>query len=161
MIDRVAMNERAAAAPASGEALAQHAHDRVEIASAQGTEGPGGAQPVIKLCLWPILRRDFRDNLLREHVERPLRDRQAIKLPPTDAVDKGGALDQIVARKRKQAPLGRAPDRGTGTADALKKGGDRARRADLTDEIDVADIDPELERGGVHQTLEVPPLQPL
>ena len=34
------------------------------------------------------------------------------------------------------------------TADALQERGDRARRADLADEIDVADVDAELERRG-------------
>ena len=97
MIDRVAMDERASAASAGGEALAQHAHDRVEIALAHGTEGPRAAQPIIKLRLRPILRCDFRDNLLREHVERSVRDRQAIKLPATHAVDQRCALNQIVA----------------------------------------------------------------
>src|ERR1700675_2931915 len=161
MIDRVAMDERAAAAPASGEALAQHAHDRVEIASAQGTEGPGAAQPIIKLCFRPILRRDFRDDLLRHHVERRVRDDEAVKRSATDAVDKGCALHEIVARERKQTSLRRAADRVTGTADALQEGCDRTRRTDLTNEIDVADIDPELERGGRHQSLQFPALQPL
>ena len=49
----------------------------------------------------------------------------------------------------------------TGTADALQEGCDRTRRTDLTNEIDVADIDPELERGGRHQSLEFATLQPL
>ena len=120
-IDRVAMDERAATAPAGREALGQHAHDRVEILAGQGTERPGAAQPIVKLGFRPILRRDFRDNLLRKHVERPFRDRQAVKLPATDAVEKGSALDQLVARERKQAPLGRAADRVTGTTDALQE----------------------------------------
>ena len=49
----------------------------------------------------------------------------------------------------------------TGTADALQKGRDRAWRTNLADEIDVADVDPELERGGRHQGLEFAALQPL
>ena len=141
VIDRVAMDERAAAAPTGGEALAQHAHDRVEILPRQRTERPGAAQAIIKLRLLPILRRDFRDDLLREHVERPFGDRQTVELAATDAVEKRGALDEIVARERKQAPFGRAADRVTGAADALQEGRDRARRTDLADEIDVADVD--------------------
>ena len=49
----------------------------------------------------------------------------------------------------------------TGTADPLQKGCDRARRTDLTHEIDVADIDAELERGGRHQGLQFAALEPL
>ena len=48
-----------------------------------------------------------------------------------------------------------------GTADALQEGRDRARRTDLADEIDVADVDAELERGGRHQGLEFAALEPL
>ena len=128
---------------------------------ARERKGQRAAQPIVKLRFRPILRRDFRDDLLRQHVERPVRDRQAVKLPATDAVDEGCALDQIVARERKQASLGRAADRVTGTADALQEGRDRARRTDLTNEIDVADIDPELERGGRHQGFQFAALQPL
>ena len=160
-IDRVAMDERAAPAPAGGEALAQHARRsrRNPLAPANGKAS--AAQPIIKLRFRPILRRDFRDHLLREHVERPLRDRQAVELAATDAVEKRCAFDEIVARERKQPPLRRAADRVTGTADALQEGCDRARRTDLTNEIDVADIDAELERGGRHQGFQFAALQPL
>ena len=46
-------------------------------------------------------------------------------------------------------------------ADALQKRGDRPRRADLADEVDVADVDAELERGGRDEGLELAFLQPL
>src|SRR6202035_3379321 len=97
MIDRVAMDERAAAAPAGGEALAQHAHDRIEISSRQRAERPAAAQPIVKRRFRPILRGRFCNDLLREYIERPVRDRQPVKLSATDAVEKGRALDQIVA----------------------------------------------------------------
>ena len=126
-----------------------------------GTEGPSAAQPIVKLRFRPILRGHFCNDLLRENVERPFRNRQAIKLAATHAVDKGCALNQIVARKREQPPFGRAADRVTGTANALQKGCDRARRTDLTNEIDVADIDPEFERGGRHERFQFAALQPL
>ena len=46
-------------------------------------------------------------------------------------------------------------------ADALKEGRDRARRADLADEFDVADVDAELERGGGDHRFQFARLQPL
>ena len=88
---------------------------------AKDRKRPGAAQPIIKLRLWPILRRDFRDDLLGEHVERPVGHDEAVKLAATHAVDERRALDEIVARKRKQAPLRGAADRVPGTADALQK----------------------------------------
>ena len=65
------MDERAAPAATRGEALGQHAHDRVEILPAKERNGQRAAQPIIERGLRPILRRHFRDDLLREHVERP------------------------------------------------------------------------------------------
>ena len=46
-------------------------------------------------------------------------------------------------------------------SDALQEGRDRARRAELADKIDVADIDAELERRGRHHGGECAGLQPL
>ena len=48
-----------------------------------------------------------------------------------------------------------------GAADALQEAGDRARRAELADEIDVADVDAELERRGRHQRLQLAVLEAL
>src|SRR5262249_53908107 len=116
------MNERAAPAATGGETLSQHARNRVEIFAGQRAERPGQAQPIVKLPLRPVLRRDFRDDLLREHVERAVRNDEAVELPATDAVDKRHALDEIVARQRKQAALGRAADGVARAADTLQEG---------------------------------------
>ena len=48
-----------------------------------------------------------------------------------------------------------------GAADALQEARDRARRAELADQIDVADVDAELERGGRDQRLQLAALEPL
>src|SRR5215471_5365511 len=48
-----------------------------------------------------------------------------------------------------------------GAPDALEEGRDRARRPELTDEVDLADVDAELERSGRHQRLELAVLEPL
>ena len=48
-----------------------------------------------------------------------------------------------------------------GTADTLQKRRDRAWRTHLTNEIDVADIDAQLERGGRHQGFQFAALEPL
>ena len=48
-----------------------------------------------------------------------------------------------------------------GPADALQEGRDRARRTDLANEVDIADIDPELERGGRDQRLQLAAFEPL
>src|SRR6516164_7860131 len=48
-----------------------------------------------------------------------------------------------------------------GAPDALEEGCDRARRPELADEVDLADVDAELERSGRHQRLELAVLEPL
>ena len=74
-----------------------------------------------------------------------------IEFAAVDAVDQRCAFDKIVARQRKQAALGRAVDRMSRAADPLQEAGDGTGRADLADEVDLADIDAELQRGGCHQ----------
>ncbi len=49
----------------------------------------------------------------------------------------------------------------SGPPDPLQKGRNRTRRAELADEIDIADVDPKLEGGGRHQGLQFSALQPL
>ena len=50
--------------------------------------------------------------------------------------------------------MARAPD-------PLQEARDRARRAELADQVDVADVDAELERGGRDQRLQLAALEPL
>ena len=109
----------------------------------------------------PFARGDFGDDLLRQHVERLFRNRQPIELAAADAVEQRRAFDQLVAREREQPALGRALDRMSGAPDPLQEARDRARRADLADQIDVADVDAEFERGGGDQRLELAALQTL
>ena len=86
---------------------------------------------------------------------------EPVEFAATHAVEQRRAFDQFVARQRKQPPLRRAADRVAGAADALQEAGDRARRAELAHQIDVADVDAEFERGGRHQRLQLAVLQPL
>ena len=155
------MDGRAAPAAPGREALGQHADDGVEIGPLERAKRPGAPQPLVERRLRPVLRRDFGDDLLGEHVERPARNGQAVELAAADAVDQRGAFDEIVARQRKEPPLRRAADGMAGAADALQKGRDRARRTELADEIDLADVDAELERSGGDQRLQFAALQPL
>src|SRR5271157_6500424 len=96
-----------------------------------------------------------------EHVERLIGYGEPVELAASDAVEQGGAFHQIVARQRKQPTLRRAADGVAGTADALQEACDRARRAELADEIHIADIDAAFERGGRDQRPQVTALEPL
>ena len=155
------MDQRAAPAAPRAEAVGQHVDDRREILPRQVAIRPGAPHQREQLVLAPLARGDLGDDLLRQHVERLLRDRETIELAAADAVEQRRALDQLVARQRKQPALRRAADRMARAADALQEAGDRARRAELADEVDVADVDAELERCRGHQRLQLAVLQPL
>ena len=76
------------------------------------------------------------------------RDCDAFQFARADGADQGGAFDQLVARGGEEDALGLGADPVAGAADALQGDGDGARRADLADQIDGADIDAEFERSG-------------
>ena len=66
---------------------------------------------------------------------------------------------QIVARGGEQAALGNGAAPVAGAAHALQRDRNRARRIDLADQVDVADIDAELQRSGRHQQANLAVLQ--
>ena len=74
------MNKRAPPAAAGGEAFGRHADDGVEVVPRELAEGPGAPEAIVERRLRPILRRDLGHDLLGKHVERLVRDRQAVEL---------------------------------------------------------------------------------
>ena len=135
--------------------------DLGEFSRASVAIRPGAAHQREQLVLAPFPRRDLGDDLLRQHVERLLGDDEPVELAAAHAVEQRGAFDQLVARQRKQPALRRAADGVARAPDPLQEARDRARRAELADQIDLADIDAELERGGRDQRLELAALQAL
>ena len=155
------MDQRAAPAAPRGKAFRQHADDRRKILLRQRPVGPRTPEAREQSVLVPALRRYFGDDLLRQHVERRFGHAERIELAAPYAVQQRRAFHQVVARERKQPPLGRAIDGVAGAADPLQERCDRARRADLAHEIDLSDVDAEFERGGGDQRLQFPALEPL
>ncbi len=154
------MDERPTTAAAGGEALGQHPDDRVEVVARKRAKRPTAPDQIEERRFRPILRCDFRDDLLSEHVERLLGNLQPVKLAAADAVEERGAFDEIVARERKQASLGGAANGVTRAADALQEGRDRTWGTDLANEVDIADVDPEFERGGRDQRFQFAAFEP-
>ena len=133
------------------EAVGEHAHDRGELLARDLRERVRTTHEVEQLVFPAFAAGDLGDDLLRQHVERRALDVQRIELAATHRIEQRGGFDEFVARVREQPPFRRAVDRVAGAADALQEGRDRARRADLADQIDIADIDAELERRGRDQ----------
>ena len=151
----------AAAAALGADAVGQHAHHGVEIPALEIAVWIRAAHEREQLVLAVFARRHFGDDLLREHVERMFGDVQAVELAAAHGIEQRGAVDELVAAAREDAALGHAAHRVVGAADALQEHRDAARRAELADELHVADVDAELERGRGHHDLELAGLQAL
>ena len=155
------MHERRAPSPTCREAVGEHADHGVEVVARERAIRPGATHQREQLVLDVLAARDFGGDLLRQHVERRVVRDDAVELAATDRSQQRRALDQIVPRRRQQPSLGDAAHRVAGAADALQQRGDAMRRADLADQIDVADVDAELERRGRHERLQRAGLQPV
>ena len=75
--------------------------------------------------------------------------------------DQRGTFDQLFPAQGKQAAFGHAAERVSGPANPLQKCRDRARRAELAHQIDVADVDAQLKRRRRHHRLQAAVLQAL
>ena len=104
-----------------------------------------------QLVFAPRLGCAGRHDLLRQDVEGCYRRQHAVEASGAHGAQERRALDQLVAAGREQASLRRGVARVAGAADALEEGGDAARRAELAHQLDGADVDAELERGGRDQ----------
>ena len=152
--DAVAVEERAASA-------GMKPQDVVERRSGQIAVRPGAAEGVEEVVFLPFAGHAGRDRLLGEDVERGGSRGQEVELPASDAVQQRGALDELVERQRKEPTLRDAREGVAGAADPLQERRDRPRGADLDDEVHVADVDSELERGRGHQRPEPARLEAL
>ncbi|MBV6412664.1 MAG: hypothetical protein OMOMHJEC_00447 [Xanthomonadales bacterium] len=160
-VDRVAVQVRGARPAAGGVALGQHPHQRAVVLARQPRIGKCAAHPFVQRALRALAARDFGDDLLRQHVQRRLRHAQGLQFAAADRGEQGDAFDQVVARGREQPSLGQPAQAVAGAADPLQEGGDRARRAELADEVHIADVDAEFQRRGRHQHRQLAALQTL
>ena len=103
----------------------------------------------------------MQNNLTREDVEGTRGHCERVEVAAADAVQEGRSLDELVARGREDPSLGDADDGVARASDALKERGDGSRGAELDCEVDVADVDPQLQRRGGDQGLQLSRLQPL
>ena len=158
----VAMQVAGALPAAGGEAFGQHAHDRVEILARQLRVRPGAPHPVVQLVLVP-----FRARRLRPR--SAARARPAARCGMTSASSSPRRTQSSSAAHSTRSSrdcgnrraLGHAADLVARAADALQQRGDRARRTELADQVDVADVDAQFQRRGRDQHLQFAALEPL
>ena len=84
---------------------------------------------------------------------------RTIEIALANGANRGGAFQQVVARGGEEAAFGDGSAPVTGAADALQRDGDGARRVDLADQVDGADVDAEFERRGRDQQANLAVLQ--
>ena len=160
-IHGVVVEQRTAPAPARAEALRQHVDDRGKVVARQFSIRPGAPYQREQLILPPLAACHFGHDLLRQDVQRLVGNDETIELAAANAVEQSRAFDQLVARQRKQSPLGRTSDRMTGPTHPLQESCDRAGRTELAHKIDVTNVDAELKRCRCNERLQLPVLQSL
>jgi len=155
------MHVRGARAVAARVALGEHAQHGIVLLAFQIGIRRGVPEQIEEAVFAPFGVRDLRDDLLREHVERRARDMQQVEFAAPHAIEQRCAFDQIVARSGEEPPLRHAADVVPRASYSLQKRRDRARRAHLADEIDIADIDAEFQRSRRDQHAQFASLQAL
>ena len=140
-VDAIVEDQRAAPPAPRAVTLAQHADDRVEIRPGKGAVRVGAADQRVELRRRPTPRRRPRRRSAAPARRAAVGIVEPVELAAPHGVEQRAALHQLVAREREQPPLGVPSTPWPERPDALQEGRDRARRAELADEVHVADVD--------------------
>ena len=93
-------------------------------------------------------------NVLGEHIQRSTTNAFAVHLAILNGSFGGAAFQDFKSVGRHEHRLARLIHAVIGAPDPLHQPGGSFRRAHLDDEIDLAPVDPEIERGGTHHRLD-------
>ena len=145
MVHRVMMDESGTPAPFGAEPFGQHAQYIVKFFASQIAIGPGRAQQIEQFVLLPVLGCGTGNDLLSEHVERFLGNFQTIQFAFSETAQQRDAFSQLIAAEGKNAPFGQAAALMPGATNSLKQGGDGPGRPELTDQLDRANINSQLQ----------------
>ena len=161
-VDAVAVDQWVGASAAFSDSGREHVECLIEGRSLELSIGCGAAHDVEEFVLEPLFFRcRLCDDLLGQDFDWRCRLADAIEAAALDGADHRRALDQFVERRGEERAMRDQSQRMPGASDALQEGGNAARRPDLADEVDRADIDAQFERGGGDDGLEVAGLEPL
>src|SRR5262249_48114735 len=100
-MDPVTMQEHAFAT-ASSDPFAQDFEDAVEFFARKIAERPGGTAKLVEVVFIPILRRDFRDDVLGQDIERRLRDLDTVETSLSDGAQDRKAFHEFITGQRKE-----------------------------------------------------------
>src|SRR5262249_51062187 len=126
-VDLIAMKECAAAATLCGDTFRKHFDHTIEVGPREIAIWKCLPHQCEKVVFIPWFTGSRRHDLLREHIERPGRNFQSVESAAANCVNKGGALDELVARGGEKTALRDTVRVHTvaGTSDPLKCDGDR------------------------------------
>ncbi len=160
-LDAVAEEVGAVAAAAGFDALVEEFEELVEVLAGEVAVGVGAAEDVVEGVFVPGFGAAAGDDLLHEDVDGGVGNFELVELAGAHLADEGGLLEEVVAGGGEEAAFGDGSAPVAGAADALHGDGDGAGGGDLADEVDVADVDAEFERGGGDEDLDFAVLEAL
>ena len=139
------MDERGTTAAWRGKSVRDHRDDRIEIAPNEFAIGPCPRDQFVEIVLGTGAARRLRRDLLSQDVERRVVRHDGVEVAAAGCPQQRRAFHEVVQRDREHSPFWGTADCVTRSADTLQQRRDAVRRSDLTDEIDVPDVDTELQ----------------
>ena len=151
-IHSIAMQVGAIAATARGDSFRKHFDDCVELRALEIAIGISATNTREKIVFLPVFSRTHGDDLLRENILRRVGNFDAVEIALSNGANQGGAFKKFISRCGEDSSFRNRAVPVAGASDALQSGCDRARRADLANQINRADIDTKLERSGRNES---------
>ena len=159
-VDPVMVQVGAASAALGGEAVGEHPHDVQVIAPGQIAERCAAGDEVEQRVDLPLAHAHLGHDLLAQHIERLAAEFDGLEFTAGNRVEQRRTLHQLVPGKGHQPPLGNAIHPVTGPPHPLQQRRDRPGRAELADQVHLADVDAQFQRCRGHQYLEIAGLEP-
>ncbi len=138
---------------------AEHFEHPLEQGSRERLVGRRPPDEVVELIDVPVLHGHHGHDLLRQHIQGILGRVRRFYFPSQDALGHHRRLDDVFRLEGQDPSLAGHSHEMTGTPDPLQPPGDRLRGLDLDYQIDRADVDAQLERGGADDRFEFALLQ--
>ena len=159
-VDLVVVDVGGPGAPAGLDPVAHEGQHLVEGRPGERAVGVGGRDERVEVVDLPLLGRRLGDDLLGEDVERCHRGLDGVEAPRSHRGQERRALDELVAGERVEPAARRAGAGVVGATHPLEERRDRPGGADLAHELHRADVDPQLERRGGDERLQLTGAEP-
>ena len=154
LVNRVIVDVTAAPAAPGRKALCQHVQQFREFLPGHVPVGVGQRHLPVQLVLLPFPAGSLRNQVLGQHVQVACGYAEPVQFIAPRRIQQCRAFHQVVPAQREQAPLWSRTQVVAGAPDPLQEHGDGTGRAELADQVDIADIDPQFQGCGRDQGLE-------